>query len=1125
MAKVYNPLGTAGQQTEHWQARPNLITQAEIDAINTGDNDVLRTDPTSLPTPFARIDLFDTAFKKAAADLENETSSQKLDTWYNLKTSHALDLAQLLFEYNKYGEHLKIVAWNRSAEIEEMLASPVAQVRAFGTVLQLYLNQDAASYGFDLADTFYIFYWDVPEQVIGGTSPATLLFTAGNDLRRIVGRTHLNGRPLFDDTYQPLHERPFEFQLYLHELGKRLVRHASFRPLEMLLEASKKALQIANRTDRLRLDTELETRRTYTPIHVSSATLHFCGVEIGQLGPKAITPASTSMLLAPTKPIAGRSPMVMPNWDRTGHRYPDGAGYDMGHYEEAEAQASVAVELRRLPRENSQHPFLIANDLLADDLLLYPYQPNADAFLLVPESLHDFNRHETGYLLPLTPKFFEYFTAQDLIDGTLSPAANADKPRLELKYEMQGDKAFRAVQVILTLPGAGGRTLSVTRTYFAGSGSVNLSDGSIRSGEFNTAIFPFVRKAGRYRVAAVAKDISQDFSLSLLDSTQEGPGADRSDTRARARDFGSGSRTVYHAVAGNLDAVQVRYNGATGFLVPRLKMPEQANREIHFSIDFGTSNTHIEYKVKGQADAKPLAYRAGDGFVEDMIAETGEKGSATGRARDSILRDQFWFEFLPSSTSDQSPFHFPRRTALYRGQDSPHPVSLRDVNFALGYSLVKHNIPSDAFVTNLKWGNEQDAIYQGQVKAFIDELALLVWAKALTEGANLSTCQVVWFYPISMNRFKRNGFHTMWKQSLNPLFHFANLDKQATPVSESYAPYMFYREKGQVLYANGASVLVDIGGGTSDVLYFKENVLMYQGSLRYAGSHVFGNGFNTDGAQNGYYLAMRKAIEQHEEAVPIIDQSLQGNDSDMGSLLFALKNSGFDFATELKERSPELKCVPLAFFLTLIYHVAQIGKSLGAPPPRYLLFSGNGSRILQILVTSPEAKSNNALLELAQKVIEYVYGAPLPHMLEIRLDKEPKVLTAKGGIELLGAKTEAPETPEGVSLGGRVSTEEQVSLKQAEDNLDSLVATVRDAVAAMRYAMTNPALFEGLEVSKPAWEKTLNYLHSHAEDMLRQGLLERRQQGQDMLTEDPWVLGLAGQLGILARELQTFDPA
>lgn len=1118
MPKVYTLLNPGTQQTDHWQPRSNSISQADIEKLNTGDDDVLRSDPTSLPTPFARIDLFDTAFKKAAADLKGQSYAGKRNTWYNLKVSHALDLAQLLFEYDKHKDKLKIIAWNKDAEMDRLRNHQVPEARAFGKVLGLFLEQDSGTYGFEKVDSFYIFYWRVAEHVIGGTSPATLLFTAGNNLAHITAGTSINGRPVFQNEYEALHERPIEFQQYLHQIGSYL-NHASYRPLHNYLEESKAALMESNQLMRQQLDRELQTQRAFQPIFVNNATLRFCGVEIGQAGPREITEASTSLLLKPGKAPAGKAPLVLPNWDRGGHEYPDGAAYEIDLYNQAEAQMGQPIELRRLPREGSPHPFLIANDLLADSFLLYNYLPNSDAWLLAPEGREVFDRLQFGYVLPLKPKFFDYFTAEDLIAGTQK--GDPTKPRLQVKPEEQNnpDMPFRAVQVILTLPSCRQRPVSLTRTYFLQTSKLDNADGRLIEVELNAAIFPFVQKAGHYRVGAVGKEVNQDFSIRILDSTQPtGQGLDQTDPQARTRVVGSSSRTVYHAIEGNLDALEVTCNGHKGVLIPRLKEQQQLNREVHFSIDFGTSNTHIEYMIVGQADAQPFAYQPGEGFVEDMISERADE-----RVRNSILRDQFWFEFLPPSTDGRSPFHLPRRTALFKGKDHERPASLRDVSFAFGYSMAKHNLLSDAFVTNLKWGNDQSAIYQGQVRAFIDQLALLIWAKALAVGANLSSCQVVWFYPISMVSYKRQDINALWKSSLNRLFSFANPEKQAINSSESYAPYMFYKQRRSVLNATGASVLIDIGGGTTDILYFNQNNLLHQGSLRYAGGHVFGNGFNTDGSQNGYFLAMRKAIEQHEKAVAIIDESLKGNDSDLGSLLFALKNNGFDFAEELKERSEELKCIPLAFFLTVIFHVAKLGKSLGALPPNYLLFSGNGSRILRILVTEPEAPRDNALLDLSARLIAHVYGLPEHTKLEIRIDKDPKVLTAKGGLEMLKANAGSQAPVEGLSLGATMYGKQQISLAEAQAAVPQLAATVKEAVDAMRAAMANPSLFEGLNISKTAWDDTLARIEGEAEDMLRQGLHQREEIGQDTLSEDPWVLGLAGQFGLLARQIKSVN--
>ena len=72
---------------------------------------------TSIPSPFARIDLAKNAFKWVvdSNDLEGKTIHHKM-------VSDCLDVAELFFNYDKFSDKLEILVWDKDQEISSATA-------------------------------------------------------------------------------------------------------------------------------------------------------------------------------------------------------------------------------------------------------------------------------------------------------------------------------------------------------------------------------------------------------------------------------------------------------------------------------------------------------------------------------------------------------------------------------------------------------------------------------------------------------------------------------------------------------------------------------------------------------------------------------------------------------------------------------------------------------------------------------------------------------------------------------------------------------------------------------------------------------------------------------------------
>jgi hypothetical protein len=269
----------------------------------------------------------------------------------------------------------------------------------------------------------------------------------------------------------------------------------------------------------------------------------------------------------------------------------------------------------------------------------------------------------------------------------------------------------------------------------------------------------------------------------------------------------------------------------------------------------------------------------------------------------------------------------------------------------------------------------------------------------LHNGGDLARTKIVWFYPISMIRNRFNSFNDEWNRAYKT--YFGSNSKNVIPMTESIAPYEYYLSTD---LATNNIATIDIGGGTTDIVIAEGGEIKGITSFRFAANSVFGNA--TSGSLNHIVSKYKGEISKilNDNSLFELDRILNehynsGNSNDTASFLFSLKDNyainiqdKVDF-NKILQRDDNYKIVFLLFYAALIYHVARIMKAKGLSMPRHIGFSGNGSKIIQIL-----SSSEDTLADYTKLIFEKVYGSSYPRDgLNIILSPHPKEITCKGG--------------------------------------------------------------------------------------------------------------------------------
>ncbi|MFT4033555.1 MAG: cell division protein FtsA [Siphonobacter sp.] len=1031
----------------HWFTSQAYNTDL-IEAIQDKAKGDTEKDPTSIPSPFARFDLVKSAFRNLIlrSDLKGTLNDERL-------ASACFDVGEIFFNYDKFKSPrgpIRIITWDREQALQTLRSGSRSHQR-LGNAIDLYLREDAGSYNFAGLRKLFILHYQSREGmgVIGGTSPATLFFTALGDLS-FVNITFGNHRVFDRNNPVPLHERDIEYQVFWHglkrfmpgfrEMYPELSEYLS-RSIELLHSRNYEYWQrIGANGQNLREEAwnadfpELEFDTNYTVEFASAGQGPAFKMRKAASGPELIQGLS-HFLISPTEEIdeygvkkqrytSKPAPMVLSKdfFEPLPYtRVPWRDTIDVKHF----VPEDWRTNQRQLPGQADYYPYLTTSDFLEPYLVRLVYPINAQRYFD-----GGVKNVQKSYLLPLKSDFFEFFSAQDLMRGG------------EVSIQME-ERAGGSVRVTLQIPLGKwdtaqqkviptGRTMKLSRMYFddpTKSPDELKNEGVIAEHQFGLTVFPFVRMKRvdtnfkpMYRVHLVDRDVSaqsykNEYKLSFFDDRNQQIIVPENKIRPRSqKNIGVGAKSEIQVIDADFERITVEVAGHRGVILPKFEVREMKDTIFTFAVDFGTTNTHVEYVTS--EDAQPQPFAIDNDIQIATLFDPGfpDRDSSFNGTRATAISELVPQEMMPEHLGEEYLCKFPQRTALIENRPNFSGENLFGFgDFNIGFLYEKSNIPKDEYTisTNLKWSDFSKNIKaQKRIEGFLQSLLLLIRNKVLLNGGNLDQTQLLWFYPLSMVENQRNYFEGLWNK-----LYAETITRERVPrkVPESIAPFYWYSRGGgssQPITAYGQpTALIDIGGGTSDIVIFEENDPRMLTSVRFAANAVFGDGYSRDGAaaRNGYVKKYDAEVRNHLAAnFSKLSQAYQsikeGNRSeDIIAFYFSLKNNrdlrekaAYDFNDRLANDA-DLKIVPVVFYTAHIYHLARLMKAQEKEMPRYIAFSGTGSKVLDILTPR-----NAALADLAMLIFEKVYGTPYHRdgLDIVRERNSPKEATCKGGLKM-----------------------------------------------------------------------------------------------------------------------------
>jgi len=1013
MSKVFRLYNIQGNNNIiDWQESKVYGTQA-ISEITDPDGADAQKEITSIPSPFARIDLIKTAFREVVAMANLKPGDKEYapfdgDTIYHKMVSDTLDVAEIFFNYDRFKNFFEIIVWDKKKDLDEY--------NVFGKTLKRYLDSDSQPdengkepYNFSRLDRIYMLNYIGPDRpsslnIVGATSPATLFFSPANgkneddknQLNYVSKNISIGQDKPFDDSYQPLFTRDFEFQKYLYAFRKAYGEgafHKDFPEIEDYLTSSAGKVcnykflsqQQKNEIDSLNAG----SLNQYEPILVGEKgqnTLEILGKPFHKKSNlikwKSDFEIKSDLLSVDKKPL------VLPV--EKGNTYANlKFTTDLwGKENKAEFYYKTPWINRRLPIVNEDYPFLTISDFLTDTIVRMPYEiDNSNFFdgnLDKSEGKdNDGNSCKFSYLLPLKDLFFQCFTVEQLM-GTLK---NGKK-----MFELNGIAC--GVKAILRIPVIGG-VIEYSRIYFeAGANSNetnNTNDGAILEKKIGLGIMPLVRfpenVRKHYRIAMFDKGVN-DVVLSCNDGNNKVDAKQIIREIKQKLDDRDACSIESYIVEDNFDRIYVRVGDVTeGYIIPKFQI-KKGNAQYTFAVDFGTTNTHIEYCTNSNTNPAAFNITPGECQLHRLHKDYGI---------DRDITAGFLQNFIPNLIGDNE-YTFPMRTVFSQHKDVDYdqmPMPLADGNIPFLYEKEPTH-PYNETKTNLKW----DRIPERLLEMYLETLFILMRNKVALNNGDLASTKIVWFYPASMTEAKVNLFKKNWKNAYQK--YFGENMENVISISESTAPYSYYSKK---MGARTEVVTIDIGGGTSDVFVVENRIPKMLLSFRFASDAIFGDGYNWDSDNNGFVNLYKDSFERIlinnnlsvlEAALKQIEE--QRKSPDIIAFLFSLigrkvnNNPSLDFLQQLS-KNDRMRYVFIIFYAAILYFIAKSMKAKGLKKPLTLAFSGNGSLSLRIV-----SDEKNMIARFARLIFDGVYNDGNKGEIQVIMEENPKKATCKGGI-------------------------------------------------------------------------------------------------------------------------------
>ena len=970
MTKILNNLDKVNYPQEKnrtpkgWDATPAFDGDRIARISDTvGSGIALEKMGTSIPTPFARIFMFKTAFEMVNASPAGATDNSA----YGKLVSECLDFLEFIYNY---GADITVKAWDIAYQINALKKSKSEGHNKLGNVLEHFAAE------LSVTDIYLIYYKNT---LIGGTSPFTLVYTSPNwrRVKNITNAHGLKGNELFPDysnpivNATPLCQRDKDFQIMLTRM---LVTYRNNDDLKNTAFFT----YIYNNQDRYSqvAKDEFNNITGTAPYDIAKFAIDYSYLQVGLTDVDVFGQGGANAVFIATKPTFNVSseastvisddykiastiqrnslpqePLVLSEAGITVASYVNGAPFPDNTI--VNKDTTIALKDRFLPGGmHIQYPYLSEADFFQEKLLKVGYKIDQKNFMTLKFSCSSDN---CDYLLPLRKEIFEYFSPEDF--GTV------DNLNIEIAKE-QTD----LVEVHLTIPVKCKfhPYIELVHTYYK-------EDIVVLSGApdiFSIAVFPSCKIIAGTVPNMYSVLISDDRNktsieyYTITDAAIEKIEKSKSEKRQT-------NASSYEEIEHAFDFCEVDYDDAKAMVIPnfkKVKVSDDGGSTV-VGIDFGTTNTYICYSTENGGSPQSLEITKDDLQVLTLNEIDLSKGNYGEKYKNSM----FWSpsfnsaldrEFVPLLLGTESDVKYPFRTVTCETDEFKNaltPQLFAHIN--VGFNFLKEEIELEhqSYRTSIKWDIENNilteplAIKQGRIRAYCEQSVWMIKNKLMLMNNPNSKINVFLTFPYTMRRTTKNTIANFWQEAFDKYMGVGNVSIER--ITESIAPYYYMVSNGGNFAENALNI--DIGGGTTDMLFadIKHQTFYYTSSI-FAGDDIWGDGkqlVNNYAKDNGFVQDFE--IKLNNGAINVSDQRRAGyekykqivkNSSDLMSYIFRY-DSEFNYCSYISMNTDKFIPILCIHLGAILYHVAQVLKAKSIEIPSTITFSGMGSQYLHMI--------------------------------------------------------------------------------------------------------------------------------------------------------------------------------
>ena len=643
-----------------------------------------------------------------------------------------------------------------------------------------------------------------------------------------------------------------------------------------------------------------------------------------------------------------------------------------------------------------------------ESIIRVPYRISRDRFNAV-KYRNDASNRDYDYLLPFKPEVLNLFE-----DGVIDSEIDINRNSVTVFLRYKG-KEYKREYAIDTYKSNLGRILDLR------SDNIN----------FNLGIFPNILshkevENNYFKVLVVAADENPNtpnFNIDKIElsfykrfgneirqiqeiaPTEAKFGVLPSVVRSRQKtDEVECGTKFYELFNSAFDVIQISIFGHTSFVITNWERSQATTEKFSYAIDLGTSNTFISRNKIG-ANNRPELFKMERPMVSYLHEVPIDMQRSLSKCIETSIfdkaRNKIKTEFVPPII-DGSDYCFPIRTALCGIKTKTENPSLFDnCNIAFFYEKLMSNEDQNIH-TDIKWEKNDDML-----RVFIRELLLIIKCDILQRNGDLDCTNLIWFRPLSFMGNIREAYNRIWTKEpqsillINP--------SQIACFSESEAPYYYFRKMDYIKNSDAVTV-VDIGGGSTDLVYFKDNLPLMANSVHFGCDILWGNGLVEfdDVQDNGIYKKYENTLRFMSDDLEKLNEHFKKipNVKTKDIINFWLSND--EYCDIRKNLNADFKPVFIYHLTSILYYMSCMYKDYGLTAPKTIIFSGNGSKYIDGFICADK----RVLKKIINLVFNSVFGEE--HNVNLELPTERKEATCYGG---LFRDADAEDVPEKVYQG------------------------------------------------------------------------------------------------------------